>query len=198
MRTPFLTSAALLLALGLAAPVAADVLAMPPLSGAEKEADASDDAFVSVEDISPADETATGAEGASDDAFVTLDTLSPDSDAMPQESEATSSADDTPSPQADSSIEKETAAPPAAAPSAAGEERSDGEAKGKFQQLLTPPPEPIDTPRRGLSMDQVEQLYGRPGSVTAPVGDPPITRWDYPEYSVYFEYSYVIDSVLKR
>jgi len=27
------------------------------------------------------------------------------------------------------------------------------------------------------------------------VGKPPITRWDYREFSVYFEYDHVIDSV---
>jgi hypothetical protein len=28
-----------------------------------------------------------------------------------------------------------------------------------------------------------------------PVGQPPITRWDYREFSVYFEYDHVINSV---
>jgi hypothetical protein len=30
------------------------------------------------------------------------------------------------------------------------------------------------------------------------VGQPPITRWDYASYSVYFEYDRVIDSVRHR
>jgi hypothetical protein len=47
-------------------------------------------------------------------------------------------------------------------------------------------------------MDQVEQMYGKPQAVESPVGKPPITRWEYPGYTVYFEYSYVIQSVVKR
>ena len=50
-------------------------------------------------------------------------------------------------------------------------------------------------PGRGLTMDQVEEIWGPPRSRQAPVGDPPITRWDYPGFSVYFEYSRVIHSV---
>jgi hypothetical protein len=56
----------------------------------------------------------------------------------------------------------------------------------------------IDIPVRGMHMDQVEQMYGKPSSIEPPVGQPPITRWDYPGYSVYFEYSYVIQSVVNR
>jgi hypothetical protein len=29
-----------------------------------------------------------------------------------------------------------------------------------------------------------------------PVGQPPITRWDYRTFSVYFEYDHVVNSVL--
>ncbi len=57
------------------------------------------------------------------------------------------------------------------------------------------PPENINVPVRGMHMDQVEKTYGKPIGINPPVGDPPITRWDYPGYSVYFEYSYVIQSV---
>ena len=37
----------------------------------------------------------------------------------------------------------------------------------------------------------------------APVGgghpqQPPITRWDYPTFSVYFEHEHVVDAVLTR
>ncbi len=62
----------------------------------------------------------------------------------------------------------------------------------------TPLPAGMEIPVRGMHMEQVEQMYGKPEGILAPVGDPPITRWDYPDYAVYFEYSYVIDSVLKR
>ena len=55
----------------------------------------------------------------------------------------------------------------------------------------------IDMPVRGMHMDQVEQMYGKSMGINPPVGDPPITRWDYPGFAVYFEYSYVIQSVVK-
>ena len=53
-------------------------------------------------------------------------------------------------------------------------------------------------PKRGASMSQVSAQYGAPATKHAPVGKPPITRWDYPAFSVYFEYTHVIDAVLKR
>ncbi|PKL95188.1 MAG: hypothetical protein CVV18_06435 [Gammaproteobacteria bacterium HGW-Gammaproteobacteria-8] len=55
-----------------------------------------------------------------------------------------------------------------------------------------------DLPTNGLTQVQVEQRYGRPAERRAPVGDPPITRWIYDDYSVYFEYDIVIESVLHR
>jgi len=39
---------------------------------------------------------------------------------------------------------------------------------------------------------------GPPRQKLPPVGDPPITRWEYPEYTVYFEYDKVITSVYKH
>ena len=59
-------------------------------------------------------------------------------------------------------------------------------------------PAGMEIPVRGMHMEQVEQMYGKPQAIDPPVGEPPITRWDYPDYSVYFEYSYVIQSVVKR
>ncbi|AKS41907.1 hypothetical protein [Wenzhouxiangella marina] len=53
-----------------------------------------------------------------------------------------------------------------------------------------------DLPVNGLTMDEVEARYGEPLDRRGPVGDPPITRWDYEDYSVYFEYRIVIESVL--
>jgi hypothetical protein len=41
-------------------------------------------------------------------------------------------------------------------------------------------------------------MFGKPNEMLAPVGDPPITRWVYDRYTVYFEYSYVIHSVLNK
>lgn len=53
-------------------------------------------------------------------------------------------------------------------------------------------------PRSGLSMAQVENQFGAPGEKMAAVGEPPITRWVYDHYTVYFEYDHVIHSVLHR
>lgn len=50
-------------------------------------------------------------------------------------------------------------------------------------------------PGRGLSMDQVESRFGTPAQRHGAVGDPPITRWVYDGYTVYFEGRWVIDSV---
>lgn len=53
-----------------------------------------------------------------------------------------------------------------------------------------------DLPQNGLTQAQVEARYGMPQEKRAPVGDPPITRWTYDDFNVYFEYDLVIDSVL--
>ncbi|MEH6564558.1 MAG: phosphodiesterase [Halopseudomonas sp.] len=50
-------------------------------------------------------------------------------------------------------------------------------------------------PQRGASQDTVARGWGEPVKRHAAVGQPPITRWDYNGFSVYFEYSHVIDSV---
>ena len=56
----------------------------------------------------------------------------------------------------------------------------------------------VEKPARGLSMDQVRSRFGEPGTELPWVGDPPITRWVYDDYTVYFEYQYVINSVVHR
>ncbi|KFL37965.1 hypothetical protein [Arenimonas donghaensis] len=60
-------------------------------------------------------------------------------------------------------------------------------------------------PARGQSMSQVEAAYGAPARKHAPIAgpnsrehNPPITRWDYPGFSVYFEYSHVVDAVAAK
>ena len=56
--------------------------------------------------------------------------------------------------------------------------------------------EGLPRPMRGMSMDQVTQRYGQPATEYPQVGEPPITRWDYDSYSVFFEYQYVLTSVV--
>jgi len=51
-------------------------------------------------------------------------------------------------------------------------------------------------PGRGMSMAQVEARFGAPDKKIPAVGKPPISRWIYSNYTVYFEYNLVIDSVI--
>ena len=53
-------------------------------------------------------------------------------------------------------------------------------------------------PTRGMTAARVEAKFGSPVSKKAPVGDPPIARWEYPTMTVYFEYDRVIHAVRKR
>ena len=52
-------------------------------------------------------------------------------------------------------------------------------------------------PARGMTMDKVASTWGEPVSRISPVGDPPIARWEYGDFVVYFEYQNVIHSVVK-
>jgi len=60
---------------------------------------------------------------------------------------------------------------------------------------------PVATPKRGLTMSQVEAKFGAPVEKHAAVSSPgtqhqpPITRWDYAGFSVFFEHDKVIDTV---
>ncbi len=54
------------------------------------------------------------------------------------------------------------------------------------------------TPARGSSMATVESRFGAPAARHSAVGQPPITRWDYPQFSVFFEHDKVIHAVLVR
>jgi len=53
-------------------------------------------------------------------------------------------------------------------------------------------------PSRGMTQAGVESKFGSPVDVRAPVGDPPITRWEYQDFVVFFEYDKVIHAVVKR
>ena len=66
-------------------------------------------------------------------------------------------------------------------------------------ELTTPPAptasEQANRPARGMSMDKVEATYGAPTNRTPAVGEPPIARWEYPGFVVYFEHQFVIHTV---
>lgn len=53
-------------------------------------------------------------------------------------------------------------------------------------------------PNRGSTMSQVESQFGAPGQKIDAVGQPPISRWIYPGFTVYFEHSHVIHSVINK
>lgn len=54
----------------------------------------------------------------------------------------------------------------------------------------------MELPENGQAMDAVEARYGAPQNKRGPVGDPPITQWQYERWSVYFEYDKVLFTVL--
>ena len=56
----------------------------------------------------------------------------------------------------------------------------------------------VARPRHGSTMSEVSTQYGEPTSKKDAVGEPPITRWVYPGYTVYFEHDRVIDVVVHR
>jgi hypothetical protein len=62
---------------------------------------------------------------------------------------------------------------------------------------------PVPMPTRGMTMQQVEARFGAPSSRLDPRGGqkrqwPTIHRWAYPQFTVYFENSRVIDAVVNQ
>jgi hypothetical protein len=53
-----------------------------------------------------------------------------------------------------------------------------------------------DKPTSGMSMEKVEAKYGAPARRVPAIGEPPITRWEYPGFVVYFEHSLVVHTVV--
>ncbi len=59
----------------------------------------------------------------------------------------------------------------------------------------------VQRPHRGATMMSVEKQFGAPAERHAAVGgasgaQPPITRWDYPHFSVFFEKDRVVHTVV--
>ena len=54
----------------------------------------------------------------------------------------------------------------------------------------------IPRPTSGMTMQAVEQRFGAPRERHPTVGKPPITRWDYDHFAVFFEKDRVIDAVV--
>jgi hypothetical protein len=49
-----------------------------------------------------------------------------------------------------------------------------------------------------MTMNRVESRFGSPERRLAAIGDPPITRWEYSGFIVYFEYDKVLHAVATR
>lgn len=85
------------------------------------------------------------------------------------------------------------AAPAAAAPQPP--------AKTTGDVLVMPPPAKavnITLPGRGMKKEDVEKRFGPPVEKVEAVGKPPISRWVYQDFTVFFEGDYVLHAVLKE
>lgn len=56
----------------------------------------------------------------------------------------------------------------------------------------------VQLPAKGLSQTAVSDQFGQPEKKTEAVGQPPISRWYYTDFTVYFEGDTVVHSVLKH
>jgi hypothetical protein len=56
----------------------------------------------------------------------------------------------------------------------------------------------VERPKSGVTMSDVTARFGEPNERFAAVGSPPISRWIYDNYTVYFEHNHVIHTVVKR
>jgi hypothetical protein len=56
----------------------------------------------------------------------------------------------------------------------------------------------LDVPGNGMTKEDVRARFGEPVKTHTAVGDPPITRWEYGRWSVYFEYEVVLFTVLHK
>lgn len=57
-------------------------------------------------------------------------------------------------------------------------------------------PSGLPRPVNGETMDMVHARFGAPVEELDTIGNPPITRWVYDKFTVYFEYNRVINSAV--
>ena len=65
----------------------------------------------------------------------------------------------------------------------------------EMQSGDTMPVSILDFPRRGMTMEKVQNELGQAREVSDAIGTPPITIWTYDDRVVYFEYSSVVHVV---
>lgn len=56
----------------------------------------------------------------------------------------------------------------------------------------------LPRPTRSMKMATVKDKFGEPLQEHPQVGEPPIARWDYDGYSVFFEHDQVLTTVVHR
>ena len=54
---------------------------------------------------------------------------------------------------------------------------------------------PVDMPSKGMSKERVKTLFGEPIEEIPAKGEPPISRWQYQDFTVYFDSDAVIHCV---
>lgn len=68
-------------------------------------------------------------------------------------------------------------------------------AADEIYSIANPGPSTIATPAHGSNMHEVIAKFGEPISKINAVGTPPIIKWVYADFTVYFESNTVIHSV---
>jgi hypothetical protein len=71
-----------------------------------------------------------------------------------------------------------------------------GGASAEELKTATPSQSTVSVPHSGLTMEKVEAEFGTPSKRVPAVGEPPIARWEYPSFTVYFEHERVIHTVV--
>ena len=56
----------------------------------------------------------------------------------------------------------------------------------------------IQLPGRGMSMEMVQKRFGEAKEKFSAVGEPPISKWVYKDFTVYFESEFVIHAVVNN
>lgn len=97
-----------------------------------------------------------------------------------------------------------TVAAPAAIPAPAAEAKPETvpatvpTTSGDVLSMPTPPKSvSLTLPGRGMKTTEVETKFGAPIEKVEAIGKPPIARWVYSEFTVYFEGDTVLHAVLK-
>lgn len=56
----------------------------------------------------------------------------------------------------------------------------------------------VQLPGRGMAMENVQSRFGEATETFSAVGEPPITKWVYKNFTVYFESQFVIHAVVNN